>query len=111
MAQGMNTALIDAVAEQFKALGEPARLKLLNRLMESEANVNELAAAAGMSQANASKHLAQLAQAGLVVRSKVGTNAIYSLGDERLRELCDLMCERALQRAQTSLAAMKRRAR
>ena len=107
----MNAALIDAVAGQFKALAEPARLRLLNRLMESEATVNELAAAAELSQANASKHLAVLAQAGLVLRSKVGTSAVYALGDERLREVCDLMCDRAVQRAHSSLKAMKRRAR
>lgn len=111
MTRSMNDALIDAVAEQFKALAEPARLRLLNRLMAGEATVNELAAAAGTSQANASKHLALLAQAGLVVRAKVGTNAVYSLGDERLRQLCDLMCERALQRARSSLKALGRRAR
>lgn len=111
MAKTMNAALIDAVAEQFKALAEPARLRLLNRLMEGEATVNELAAAGEMSQANASKHLALLAQAGLVERTRAGTNTIYALGDERLRELCDLMCARALERAQSNLAAMKRRAR
>jgi DNA-binding transcriptional ArsR family regulator len=80
------------VAARFKLLGEPARLALLNVLMESEKNVNELVAATGLSQANVSKHLGQLADAGYVKRRKHGLFTIYEIADESIFKLCDLMC-------------------
>jgi DNA-binding transcriptional ArsR family regulator len=94
---------LEAAAAQFRALAEPARLKVLRRLMAGEASVGRLAEELGSSQANASKHVAVLAAAGFVRRRKDGSTVVCSLGDEVVRELCALMCERAVTRAAEGL--------
>lgn len=80
------------VADYFKLLSEPTRLKILNILREGECNVGELCAQIGGSQANISKHLGQLAQAGLVERTTRGTAAYYVITDPSVYALCDLVC-------------------
>jgi DNA-binding transcriptional ArsR family regulator len=56
----MSPELLTLVAERFKALADPARLRLLNALRPGEMTVGELVEATELSQANVSKHLAQL---------------------------------------------------
>jgi DNA-binding transcriptional ArsR family regulator len=80
------------VADYFRALSEPLRLKLISALREREHNVGELTALCGCSQANVSKHLSQLAKAGLVERSAHGTTVYYRIADPVIHQLCDLVC-------------------
>ena len=86
--------LLDIIAERFKALGEPARLRLLNVLREGEKTVTQLMEATALGQANVSKHLQLLHSMGYVTRRKSGLNVYYSLADEDVFLLCDLMCGR-----------------
>ena len=58
--------LMDIIAERFKALGEPARLQILDALRDGEATVTELVDATGLGQANVSKHLGLLHGLGFV---------------------------------------------
>jgi DNA-binding transcriptional ArsR family regulator len=90
----LSPAMLLRVAEQFKALGEPSRLRLMNLLFEGEASVGELAERSGLSMANVSKQLQQLYQLGWVERRKDGISVVYALSDERAFALCDLMCAR-----------------
>ncbi|MCA8936330.1 MAG: winged helix-turn-helix transcriptional regulator [Planctomycetes bacterium] len=90
--KALSPAALTMVAARFKLLGEPARLALLNSLMTSEQNVNELVENTGLSQANVSKHLSQLADAGYVNRRKEGLFTVYSIADDSVFQLCDLMC-------------------
>lgn len=89
---GPDDRALEKVASYFRLLAEPMRLKILNALREQERNVSELCAATGGSQANVSKHLAQLAQAGVVQKSARGTSAYYRITDPGIYELCDLVC-------------------
>ena len=68
---------MELVAQRFRVLGEPARIKLLDALRAGPSSVSELAARLGLSQQNASKHLGVLATAGLVKRTRAGNNAVY----------------------------------
>jgi DNA-binding transcriptional ArsR family regulator len=86
------------VAEYFRALSEPLRLKILNALRDRARNVGELTELLDCSQANVSKHLATLTRHGLVERSAQGTNAFYRIADPRVYQLCDLVCGRMAQR-------------
>ncbi len=95
----MTDGMLDRVAEQFRALGEPSRLRLMNLLFGGERTVGELVEASGLSLANVSKHLGFLHQLGWVTRRKEGTAVWYGLADERTFELCDLMCGRVRARA------------
>lgn len=84
--------LVDLVAARFRVLGEPMRIRLLDRLRDGEATVQELQAAIGASQQNVSKHLGVLLNAGMVARTKRGTSSVYSIADPGVFELCDQVC-------------------
>jgi DNA-binding transcriptional ArsR family regulator len=84
--------LVDLVAQRFRVLGEPMRIKLLDRLREGDATVGELQAALGASQQNVSKHLGILHAAGMVARTKDGNHSRYSISDPSVFELCDQVC-------------------
>jgi len=86
------------VAEYFRALSEPLRLKILNALRDRARNVSELTALLVCSQANVSKHLATLMRHGLVERTAQGNNAFYRIADARVYQLCDLVCGQMAQR-------------
>ena len=80
------------VARFFQALAEPMRLKILNGLRDGEKNVSELVEVSGGTQANVSKHLALLRDAKIIKRESRGTKAYYSIADQRIYELCNLVC-------------------
>jgi DNA-binding transcriptional ArsR family regulator len=84
--------LIELVAQRFRVLGEPMRIKLLDRLREGDATVGELQEALGASQQNVSKHLGILHGAGMVARTKQGNHTRYSISDPSVFELCDQVC-------------------
>ncbi len=88
----MSPELVELVAERFRALGEPARLQILNSLRGGELAVNDLAAETGLGQANVSKHLHILHSLGFIARRKEGLFVFYRLADKRVFRLCDLMC-------------------
>jgi DNA-binding transcriptional ArsR family regulator len=83
--------LVELVAERFRVLGEPMRIKLMDRLRDGEASVSELQEAVGASQQNVSKHLGILHGAGMVSRSKQGTRTVYAISDPSMFELCEVV--------------------
>lgn len=85
-------ALIELIAQRFRIFAEPMRIKLLDTLDAGPATVAELQAATGASQQNVSKHLGVLLNAGFVSRTKEGNSARYSIADESLYDLCELVC-------------------
>ena len=84
--------LVELIARRFHLLAEPMRLRLLDRLRDGEASVQELADEFGASQQNVSKHLALLAEAGVLARRKDGTRVLYRIGDPEILGLCERMC-------------------
>lgn len=88
----MNDKTMELVAERFRVMGDPQRLRLLQALGDRERAVADLAREGGTSQANASKHLAVLLRAGLVARRKEGLYVYYRAADPSVFQLCDLVC-------------------
>jgi DNA-binding transcriptional ArsR family regulator len=84
--------LVEAVAQRFRVLAEPMRIKLLDRLRDGDATVQDLQEAVGGSQQNVSKHLALLLAAGIVSRTKQGNRSRYSIADPAVFALCDDVC-------------------
>jgi DNA-binding transcriptional ArsR family regulator len=84
--------LVELIARRFRALSEPTRIKLLDRLREGEATVLELTALIGTSEQNISKHLGVLNRAGIVARHKRGNFSHYSIADEGVLALCEQVC-------------------
>lgn len=84
--------LLDRIAQRFRLLGDPLRLKLLHALAGGEKSVGDLVLETGAGQANVSKHLALLLREGLVARRKQGLQVFYAVIDPRVFELCDVVC-------------------
>ncbi len=95
----LTPAVLDKLADRFKALAEPNRLAILAQLRKGERSVGELVDETGLGQANVSKHLNMLHRYGFVERRKEGLNVYYSLGDKDVFRICDLMCGRLEQEA------------
>jgi DNA-binding transcriptional ArsR family regulator len=85
--------VVELVAQRFRVLGEPARIRLLDALRAGPANVGELAARLSLSQQNTSKHLGVLARAGLVERTRAGNSAVYAISDPTVFTLCEVVCD------------------
>jgi DNA-binding transcriptional ArsR family regulator len=85
---------IEELAEIFKALSDPTRLKLVKLLSECSAGecsggalcVNALAHRLGVTQSAVSQHLRVLRQAGLVNGQRRGYHVHYSLDRDRLAQ-------------------------
>lgn len=90
----MTPELLALVAERFKALSEPARLQIVNCLRTGEKTVTDVVDETGFGQSNVSRHLRVLHEQSLVARRKEGLFTYYSLADDSVAKLCDLMCGR-----------------
>ena len=84
--------LAELIARRFRALGEPMRIRLLDRLREGEATVGELSEALAASQQNVSKHLGVLVDAGMLACRKDGNHVYYRIADEGVFALCEQVC-------------------
>jgi ArsR family transcriptional regulator len=79
---GPKQAVFVSLAEIAQALGHPHRLELLEHLGQGERSVEELAARAGLTFANASRHLQILRRVALVATRRDGKRVLYSLAGE-----------------------------
>lgn len=84
--------LATVIAERFRVLSEPMRIRILDVLRAGEASVGELAEALGTSQQNVSKHVGVLVRAGMVEREKRGTAVACRVTDDTVFALCELVC-------------------
>jgi DNA-binding transcriptional ArsR family regulator len=100
----MNENTLSMVAERFRVLGDPSRLRLLQALEDGEMTVAELTERCETSQANVSKHLAILLRGGLVTRRKEGLHVYYRVTDANVFKLCDLVCGSIKERLARDLA-------
>ncbi|MGE0822268.1 MAG: ArsR/SmtB family transcription factor [Candidatus Binatia bacterium] len=89
----LSDAALEMIADRFKILAEPMRLKILHALWDGEKTVSDIIAATNALQANVSKHLGILQQAGLVRRRRDGLNVYYEVADESIFDLCEAVCE------------------
>jgi ArsR family transcriptional regulator len=83
----------EATAAIFRALGDPARVKIVNLLAGSDGPVCvcEFVPALELSQPTVSHHLRKLTDAGLLQREQRGKWAYYSLSGEALERLASLV--------------------
>lgn len=88
----MTDATFDEIAQRFRVLSDPMRLKILFQLRAEELTVGDIVERTGGSQSNVSKHLSMLLSHGLVTRRRQGTSAFYSVTDPSIFELCDQVC-------------------
>jgi DNA-binding transcriptional ArsR family regulator len=101
--------MIEEVSKFFLALADPSRLRILRCLLESEEPQSQgaLAEQAGLSQANASKHLALLVRVGLASREAQGNTVYYSPILPLVEEVCTLVCGHVTDRVKAAYRAIK----
>ena len=88
----LGDAQLNAIAELFAVLSEPSRLRILQVLQDGAASVGEIIEATQMKQANVSKQLGILHQAGVLSRERDGNLVRYSIRMPLIFDLCDLVC-------------------
>ncbi|MGB0121139.1 MAG: metalloregulator ArsR/SmtB family transcription factor [Solirubrobacterales bacterium] len=84
--------LVEMISQRFRVIGEPMRIRLLDTLRDGDKTVTELVEALDASQQNVSRHLGVLHQAGIVGRSKDGNFVRYSITDESIFAICEMVC-------------------
>jgi DNA-binding transcriptional ArsR family regulator len=99
----LNERMTELVAQRFRLLGEPMRLRILQALEAGELPVNEIVDALGASQPNVSKHLQALCQGGLISRRRDGLNIYYGIADPMVFKLCQLVCRSAEEHTRSQL--------
>ena len=90
--KNLSNEALELVAARFKVLAEPLRLRILHSLQEGELSVNEICEQVGASQPNVSKHLKILQETGVLRRQQSGNAVLYSIADESIFSLCELVC-------------------
>ncbi|MBO9998739.1 MAG: helix-turn-helix transcriptional regulator [Cyanobacteria bacterium SID2] len=83
---------LQMIADFFKVLSEVNRLRIVCCLKEGNKNVSQIIETTGLGQANVSKHLKLLTQAGIVGRDQKGVNVFYRITNPLIFPLCDLVC-------------------
>ena len=96
------------MAEKFRMLSDPTRLGILRALMGGERSVGQVVEQTGQGQANVSKHLKLLLDAGLLSRRKDGLQVFYRICDPMVDELCSLVCRNILRDLEQDLERKER---
>lgn len=89
---------LELIAQYFRVLGDPQRLRILHCLQAGEHTVGQIAELTGASQSNVSKHLALLRGSGLVARRQEGNRAWFGITAPFIFDLCDIVCSGARDR-------------
>ncbi len=83
----IDTQTANRVAEIFKALSDPTRLRIISALVERELCVHTLTEVLGVSQSAISHQLRLMRQLHLVRFRKEGRHVYYTLDDDHIRDL------------------------
>lgn len=75
------------LAELFKALGDPTRIKIISALIERELCVHDLTVLLNMGQSAVSHQLRYLRNVRIVKRRKQGKTVFYSLDDHHIEQI------------------------
>ncbi len=102
----MSVEVLRLVAVRFKALSDPMRLRILQLLKEREMSVSALAQAVESTQPNVSKHLRVLQDTGLLARRQEGNTVFYTIADDTVFELCEVVCSSLAERFATHANAL-----
>ena len=101
--------VVELIAERFRLLGEPMRVRALDQLRDAgELSVGELAQSLGTSQQNVSKHLGILHAGGVLSRRRDGNRILYAIADESVLAICEAVCDGIERRAEPVISGALR---
>jgi len=89
----LNDNKINSLSELFKIFSDPTRLKIINILLNEEKCVNEISNILNISQSAISHQLKILKTSKLVKYTKKGKEVYYSLFDNRVQKIFELVGE------------------
>lgn len=78
------------ISRKFRALAHPARLKLVESLMNRECCVGEIQKCLALSQPNVSQHLTVLKEAGIVAGKREKNKICYRISDTRIKKIFNM---------------------
>ena len=87
----------DALAETFRLLGDPSRLKIVLCCLDGPASVGEIVGRVGLSQSLVSHHLRLLRATRLLRSGKEGRQVFYSLPDCHVRDMLTNLIEHVME--------------
>lgn len=83
---------INEMADILKALGNPARLKIIQFLMNAPAsNCGDIQLVLPLAQSTVSKHLSELKRVKLINGKMKGSNIYYSINQKTWQKVSDFM--------------------
>jgi DNA-binding transcriptional ArsR family regulator len=85
------------LAELFRLLGEPNRLRLVVACLDGQKSVGELTEEVGVSQSLVSQHLRLLRAGRLLKQTRQGRNVLYELPDCHIRTMLTSMMDHVLE--------------
>ena len=83
----LNDPQASQLAELFRALSDPSRVRIIAALIDGETNVGALAEIVGISESAVSHQLRTLRQMRLVRARKQGREVYYAIDDDHVNEL------------------------
>ncbi|MBM3940090.1 MAG: helix-turn-helix transcriptional regulator [SAR202 cluster bacterium] len=81
------------IAETFRALAEPSRVRIVDALLHQELCTSDLAEIIGLSEPAVSQHLRTLRMLRVVRSHRHGHRVFYALDDDHVRRLLTLTAE------------------
>lgn len=86
----MSSRAVEALADTFRVLGDPTRVRILDVLAEGELCVCDLASLVGLSESAVSHQLRLLRGMRLVRPRRAGRQVFYAVDDQHILELLRL---------------------
>lgn len=108
MLEPLPQELLELMAGKFRLLGDATRLAILRAVEEEEKTVGQVVSETSLGQANVSKHLKLLADAGMLSRRKQGVQVFYRLTDPVVLKICRLVCDTILRKFQIQWQEQRR---
>lgn len=88
-----NFEIYEIQSEFCRAIANPKRLRILNEINDGKRTVGDIAKALKIPISNISQHLRILKDSEIVKSDKFGQNVYYSITDNRIIDICQLMRE------------------
>lgn len=104
----LSEAALAAVADRFRVLAAPSRLRILDALLSGPLGMAELAETTGLAQSNLSRHVAELERGGCVRRLRAGREVTVEIADASLAPLCELVCGAVARNAEAAARELTR---
>jgi len=87
-----NPKVFEEKANILKALAHPVSLCIVKGLLETDgSNVTNMQSCLNMPQSTISQHIAKLKAFGIIDWQRNGLEIIYSVGDERIKKLVEVL--------------------